>query len=68
MSSERPPVEVGRLYKPEEVAAILGIDPGTVRRWIRRKVLPAHKIGRLWFVSAADLLPGRDFDKSDKSE
>ena len=65
MSSDsgRPVLEKGRMYSLEEVAAILGVHIVTVRRWVRGGVLPAKKIGRLWFVHGGDLMPG-DFDKN----
>ncbi len=38
-----------------EVAARVGRDPETVRRWIRSGKLPAHKIGLQHMVEEADL-------------
>jgi excisionase family DNA binding protein len=32
----------------EEVTKHLGIAKDTVYRWIERKTLPAHRVGRLW--------------------
>jgi len=32
----------------DDVAQHLGVAKDTVYRWIERKSLPAHKIGRLW--------------------
>lgn len=32
----------------DEVATHLGVAKESVYRWIERKGLPAHKIGRLW--------------------
>jgi excisionase family DNA binding protein len=32
----------------EEIAAHLGVTKDSVYRWIDRKGLPAHKVGRLW--------------------
>ena len=32
----------------EEVAAFLGVNKETVRNWIKRTDIPAHKIGRQW--------------------
>lgn len=32
----------------EEIAAHLGVKRDTVYKWINRKRLPAHKVGRLW--------------------
>lgn len=37
-----------RWLSVEEIAAHLGISRDTVYKWIGRKELPAHKIGRLW--------------------
>ena len=31
-----------------EIANHLGVRPDTIYKWIGRKNLPAHKIGRLW--------------------
>ncbi len=32
----------------EDVAAHLGVAKDSVYRWIEKKDLPAHKMGRLW--------------------
>ena len=32
----------------EEVADHLGISKDTVRIWIKKKRIPAHKVGKLW--------------------
>ena len=32
----------------EEVATYLGIKKDTLYKWIYRKNVPAHKVGRLW--------------------
>lgn len=32
----------------DDVARHLGIAKDTVYRWIERKSLPAHRVGRLW--------------------
>ena len=37
-----------RWFSVEEIAAYLGINQDTVYKWITRKQLPAHKVGRLW--------------------
>ncbi|MEI2609582.1 MAG: helix-turn-helix domain-containing protein [Candidatus Promineifilaceae bacterium] len=37
-----------RWLSVEEIAAYLGINQDTVYKWITRKQLPAHKVGRLW--------------------
>lgn len=31
-----------------EIAEYLGIKRDTVYKWIDRKTMPAHKVGRLW--------------------
>jgi excisionase family DNA binding protein len=37
-----------RWLSVEEVASYLGINKGTLYKWITRKSIPAHKAGRLW--------------------
>ena len=37
-----------RWLSVEEIAAYLGIKRDTVYKWIIRRDMPAHKIGRLW--------------------
>ena len=38
----------GRWYSVNEVATHLGVAIDTIYRWIERKKLPAHRVGRLW--------------------
>jgi len=42
-------------YKADELAEMLNLDPQTIRVYCRRGDLKARKIGRLWYVSAANL-------------
>ena len=37
-----------RWLSVEEVAAYLGIKKDTLYKWISRKHIPAHKVGKLW--------------------
>lgn len=37
-----------RWLSVDEIAAHLGVNPDTVYKWIERKGMPAHKVGRLW--------------------
>ncbi len=37
-----------RWLSVDEIAAYLGIKRDTVYKWIDRKAMPAHKVGRLW--------------------
>jgi excisionase family DNA binding protein len=32
----------------DDIAAHLGVSKDTVHRWLRKRGLPAHKVGRLW--------------------
>lgn len=32
----------------EEVATYLGVNKDTIRNWIKKSDIPAHKIGRQW--------------------
>ncbi len=35
-------------YSVEEIAEHLGISKETVYRWLDRRVIPAHRLGKLW--------------------
>lgn len=37
-----------RWHSVEEVAEYLGVKKDTLYKWIQRKDIPAHKVGRLW--------------------
>jgi excisionase family DNA binding protein len=37
-----------RWFSVDEVAEYLGVKRDTLYKWIQRKELPAHKVGRLW--------------------
>ncbi len=37
-----------RWLSVDEIAAHLGVNPDTIYKWITRKSMPAHKVGRLW--------------------
>ncbi len=42
-------------YSIQSIAEILDVSVKTVRRWINRGELPAHKLGNQWRVSSLDL-------------
>lgn len=37
-----------RWLSVDEIAMHLGVKRDTIYKWITRKQLPAHKVGRLW--------------------
>ena len=37
-----------RWLSVEEIAVYLGVKKDTVYKWIERKKMPAHKLGKLW--------------------
>ena len=37
-----------RWFSVDEIAAYLGVKRDTVYKWIERKKMPSHKVGRLW--------------------
>jgi excisionase family DNA binding protein len=39
----------------DEVAQHLGVAKDSIYRWIERKGLPAHKVGRLWKFKLAEV-------------
>lgn len=44
-----------RWLSVEEIAAHLGIGRDTVYKWISRKQMPAHKVGKLWKFRASEV-------------
>ena len=39
----------------EEIAEHLGISKETVYRWLERKRIPAHRVGKLWKFKASEV-------------
>lgn len=39
----------------EDVAKHLGVSKDSVHRWIRRRKLPAHKVGHLWKFKVSEV-------------
>ena len=35
-------------FSVEEIARHLGISKETIYRWLERKIIPAHRMGKLW--------------------
>ena len=48
----------------EEVSAYLGVNKDTIRNWIKKTDIPAHKIGRQWKFKLSEV---DDWVKSGKS-
>jgi excisionase family DNA binding protein len=44
-----------RWLSVDEAAAHLGISRETVYKWVGRKQMPAHKVGRLWKFQVEEL-------------
>lgn len=38
-----------------EAAAFLGVTKDTIRNWIKKTDIPAHKIGKLWKFKLSEL-------------
>jgi excisionase family DNA binding protein len=44
-----------RWVSVEEIAAHLGVNRDTIYKWLTRKRMPAHKVGRLWKFLATEV-------------
>jgi len=44
-----------RWLSVDEIAGYLGVKRDTVYKWIGRKQMPAHKVGRLWKFRKEDV-------------
>jgi excisionase family DNA binding protein len=40
--------ESERWLSVEEIGAHLGVSKETIYRWLEKKKIPAHRVGRLW--------------------
>jgi excisionase family DNA binding protein len=50
---------IERVYSAHEAATRVGVTERTVRRWIDRGWLPAHKRGRAYEIKESDLLQAK---------
>jgi len=50
-------VEDERFYSIEDIAKILNVSDGAVRKWLKAGALKGIKLGRIWRIR------GSDFDK-----
>ncbi len=39
----------------EQAAQYLGVNKDTIRNWIKRNSVPAHKVGKLWKFKKSEL-------------
>jgi len=47
--------EQERWLSVEEIAAHLGMNRDTIYKWIERKQMPAHKLGKLWKFKVSEV-------------
>jgi len=50
----KPPFTAARTYTVAQLAAYLQVCTKTIRRFINRGILPAHKLGRDYRITEAD--------------
>ena len=44
-----------RWLSVEEISAHLGVSKETIYRWLDRKTIPAHRMGKLWKFQRAEV-------------
>ncbi|MEK6536784.1 MAG: helix-turn-helix domain-containing protein [Actinomycetota bacterium] len=54
-----------RWFSAEEIARYLGVAEDTIYRWIDRRRLPAHRVGKLWKFKTEEV---DDWVKSGKTD
>lgn len=47
--------EAERWSSLEEVAEHIGVNKDTVRNWIKKEAIPAHRIGKLWKFKLSEI-------------
>jgi excisionase family DNA binding protein len=50
-----PPSLKSRWLSVDEIADYLGVKADTVYKWLQRKDMPGHKVGRLWKFQTAEI-------------
>ena len=43
-----PAADADRWLSVDDIAAYVGVKRDTIYKWISRRTMPAHKVGRLW--------------------
>ena len=44
-----------RWLSVEEIASHLGVSKETIYRWLEKKKIPSHRVGRLWKFKATEV-------------
>jgi excisionase family DNA binding protein len=39
----------------DQVAEYIGVNKDTIRNWLRKNAIPAHKIGKLWKFKLSEI-------------
>lgn len=47
--------EPERWLSVEEIASHLGVSKETIYKWLEKKKIPSHRIGRLWKFKASEV-------------
>lgn len=56
--------ETERWLSVEEIATHLGVSRETIYRWLEKKKIPAHRVGKLWKFQTSEV---DDWVRSDDS-
>jgi excisionase family DNA binding protein len=59
-------IEANRVYTFDEVLEILKLSPGTLRRLVKKGVVPATKLGKQYRFLGSELLKRFESDKEQK--
>lgn len=55
-STTEPHFPAERWVSVEQIAQHLNVKAFTIYKWLERKDIPAHKVGRLWRVRIAEIV------------
>ena len=64
-------METERWLSVEEIGAHLGVSKETIYRWLEKRKIPAHRVGRLWKFKASEVdnwvVDGDAFSKTENN-